>query len=279
MGKPENAGTFGDMFGAINALFSGAAFAGTIYAILLQRKDLETQHKQSFEQAKDFAEQLRLIQKQTDALAGQLEESKKQSQTISDQLDEHKKQTLAINQQAKETEKQTHNILEQIKLSIMPAFVIEIKQGVSPQVDKPDERTANPNAYAFYITNIGNGTGTNIHVENIPIQVDPSRYDKAFIRFRPRAFLKKGEKIDLRNQAIGLKKELGDSESYLKDYNTNLDGNVRSISYVFNNYHENNLLPVKISFSDIKGVKYKQTIQIGRNISIPGEVIEVEENS
>lgn len=42
----ENRGTFGDMFGAINALFSGLAFAGVIYAILLQRKELELQREE-----------------------------------------------------------------------------------------------------------------------------------------------------------------------------------------------------------------------------------------
>lgn len=36
-------GTFGDMFGAINALFSGLAFAGVIYAIFLQRNELSLQ--------------------------------------------------------------------------------------------------------------------------------------------------------------------------------------------------------------------------------------------
>ncbi len=36
---PER-GTIGDMFGAINALFSGFAFAGLIYTILLQREEL-----------------------------------------------------------------------------------------------------------------------------------------------------------------------------------------------------------------------------------------------
>lgn len=35
--------SFGDMFGAINALFAGLAFAGVIYAILLQRRELELQ--------------------------------------------------------------------------------------------------------------------------------------------------------------------------------------------------------------------------------------------
>ena len=32
-------GTFGDMFGSVNALFSGLAFAGVICAILLQMKE------------------------------------------------------------------------------------------------------------------------------------------------------------------------------------------------------------------------------------------------
>ena len=37
----EVKGQFGDTFGALNALFSGLAFAGLIYTILLQRKELE----------------------------------------------------------------------------------------------------------------------------------------------------------------------------------------------------------------------------------------------
>jgi hypothetical protein len=39
----EQRGVFGDMFGAVNALFSGLAFAGIIYTILLQREELEAQ--------------------------------------------------------------------------------------------------------------------------------------------------------------------------------------------------------------------------------------------
>lgn len=34
-------GTFGDMFGAVNALFSGLAFAALIYTIVLQREDIQ----------------------------------------------------------------------------------------------------------------------------------------------------------------------------------------------------------------------------------------------
>lgn len=42
---PDNntRGTFGDQFGAVNALFSGLAFTGLIYTIILQRRDLEIQ--------------------------------------------------------------------------------------------------------------------------------------------------------------------------------------------------------------------------------------------
>jgi hypothetical protein len=39
----DTRGQFGDMFGGINALFTGLAFAGVIYTILLQRRDLELQ--------------------------------------------------------------------------------------------------------------------------------------------------------------------------------------------------------------------------------------------
>ena len=43
--EPER-GTFGDMFGGTNALFSGLAFAGVIYAILLQKQELKLQRKE-----------------------------------------------------------------------------------------------------------------------------------------------------------------------------------------------------------------------------------------
>jgi len=39
-------GQFGDMFGIVNTLFSGLAFAGVIYAILLQREDLALQREE-----------------------------------------------------------------------------------------------------------------------------------------------------------------------------------------------------------------------------------------
>jgi hypothetical protein len=44
--ESEAHGTFGDMFGAVNALFSGLAFLGVIIAIILQRQELELQREE-----------------------------------------------------------------------------------------------------------------------------------------------------------------------------------------------------------------------------------------
>jgi hypothetical protein len=61
-GPPNGPGIFGDMFGGVNALFSGLAFAGVIFPILLQRKELQLQReelKQTREELKGQKEQLR----------------------------------------------------------------------------------------------------------------------------------------------------------------------------------------------------------------------------
>lgn len=42
----EDRGTFGDMFGGVNALFSGLALVGIIITILLQREDLKSQREE-----------------------------------------------------------------------------------------------------------------------------------------------------------------------------------------------------------------------------------------
>ena len=55
-------GIFGDMFGAINALFSGLAFAGVLYAILLQRADLRLQrHEYELSRAEMVAQREQLV--------------------------------------------------------------------------------------------------------------------------------------------------------------------------------------------------------------------------
>ena len=45
--NPTKPGPFGDMFGAVNAWFSGLAFAGIIVAILMQRQELKSQREEA----------------------------------------------------------------------------------------------------------------------------------------------------------------------------------------------------------------------------------------
>ena len=60
----EVRGQFGDMFGAVNSLFSGLAFAGIVLAILLQRAELQLQ-REELRLARE--EQQRLVEAQQDA--------------------------------------------------------------------------------------------------------------------------------------------------------------------------------------------------------------------
>lgn len=53
----EDRGTFGDMFGSINALFSGLAMAGIILTILLQRKELKLQREELRDTRGEFVKQ------------------------------------------------------------------------------------------------------------------------------------------------------------------------------------------------------------------------------
>lgn len=58
-------GTFGDMFGAINALFSGAALCGLTYTVLLQRHQLDVQKSELEEAKTEVKYQRELLDKQT----------------------------------------------------------------------------------------------------------------------------------------------------------------------------------------------------------------------
>lgn len=55
--KGNDLGVYGDKFGAVNALFSGLAFAGIIFTILLQRNELKLQREESREARKEFTQQ------------------------------------------------------------------------------------------------------------------------------------------------------------------------------------------------------------------------------
>ena len=58
-------GTFGDQFGAVNALFSGLAFTGLIYTIILQRRDLEIQRHDLKLQREEIAMNRKEMEEQT----------------------------------------------------------------------------------------------------------------------------------------------------------------------------------------------------------------------
>ena len=58
-------GTFGDQFGAVNALFSGLAFAGLIYTIILQRRDLKLQRRDLRLQREELALTRKEMEEQT----------------------------------------------------------------------------------------------------------------------------------------------------------------------------------------------------------------------
>lgn len=55
--NPDYRGIVGDMFGAVNALFSGLAFAGLIYTITVQRKELSLQREAIQMQTKELEAQ------------------------------------------------------------------------------------------------------------------------------------------------------------------------------------------------------------------------------
>jgi hypothetical protein len=64
-------GQVGDMFGAANALFSGLAFAGLIFAILLQRQELSLQRTELRLQREEMSKSREELAEQVDVLKAQ----------------------------------------------------------------------------------------------------------------------------------------------------------------------------------------------------------------
>ena len=56
-GKPDSANEIGDSAGAINGLFSALAFAGVIFAIILQKKELSLQRNELEQNRKELTAQ------------------------------------------------------------------------------------------------------------------------------------------------------------------------------------------------------------------------------
>jgi hypothetical protein len=62
--EENDRGTLGDMFGTVNALFSGLAFAGIIFTILLQRKELKYQRDELKATRREFVIQNKTLKTQ-----------------------------------------------------------------------------------------------------------------------------------------------------------------------------------------------------------------------
>lgn len=60
----KHRGTFGDMFGGVNALFSGLALAGIIFTIFLQKKELSLQRKELRDTREEFKTQNETLKQQ-----------------------------------------------------------------------------------------------------------------------------------------------------------------------------------------------------------------------
>ena len=69
-------GTFGDLFGSVNALFSGLAFAGLLYTIIMQKKDLELQRVEIERNRSELKKSAKAQIKSEQALTEQVEQMK-----------------------------------------------------------------------------------------------------------------------------------------------------------------------------------------------------------
>lgn len=68
-------GTFGDLFGAINALFSGLAFAGLIYTIFLQREEIGQNREEIAQNRLELQKSVKAQQKSQAALKEQVKQT------------------------------------------------------------------------------------------------------------------------------------------------------------------------------------------------------------
>lgn len=68
----DQRGTFGDLFGAVNALFSALAFAALIYTIILQRETIEQNRQEIIKNRKGVAKGAKLQEKSYAVLEQQM---------------------------------------------------------------------------------------------------------------------------------------------------------------------------------------------------------------
>jgi len=74
-----SAGLYGDMFGGLNAFISGLAFIGLIWALRLQKNEIELQKEELFETRKEISNQTREFKEQKEIMNSQLDIMKDQN--------------------------------------------------------------------------------------------------------------------------------------------------------------------------------------------------------
>ena len=73
----STAGSFGDLFGSYNALVSLLAFGGFLYALHMQKKDLQLQREEMRQSREEMEHQTAQLREQTELLEAQLSQQKK----------------------------------------------------------------------------------------------------------------------------------------------------------------------------------------------------------
>lgn len=94
-------GQYGDSFGAINSLFSGLAFAGIIYTIILQQKELRLQRKELFYTRKELERSSKAQEDSEKALREQSKLMQEQAQLMNIQVKLMEKQSALMEETAK----------------------------------------------------------------------------------------------------------------------------------------------------------------------------------
>ena len=79
-------GQFGDLFGSVNALFSGLAFAGLIYAIFLQGQQLSLQREELRLQREEMAASRKELARQADVQTALVRATVAQIKVVAEQV-------------------------------------------------------------------------------------------------------------------------------------------------------------------------------------------------
>ena len=85
-GTPKDPGVFGDMFGAVNVLFSGLALAFVIYAVFLQLEELEIQREELKNSRRELAAQNEIISAQLKSMKESFDFEKRKEERASEPL-------------------------------------------------------------------------------------------------------------------------------------------------------------------------------------------------